>query len=82
VTEQFRGRLGHQGIPIRLSSTDHGPEEGCQDLFARGGDAPPDPFGDARVSGQELMTALMSQDRFEGEVPRVRVALERLGINS
>jgi hypothetical protein len=33
------------------------------------------------MSRQELMAALVSQNRFEGKVLRVGVALERLGIH-
>ena len=82
MVEQFHGGLGRQGIAIRLSSTMHGPQERCEDFFAPGGDARRrDSLGDSRMSSLELMAALVSQNRFEGKVLRVGVALKRLGIH-
>src|SRR5437870_2224849 len=81
MVDQFYGRLGHQDSAIRLGGTEHGPQERCEDLFAPSGDAPCDSLGDSRMPSQKLMSALVSQDCCEGEILRVGIALERLGMD-
>ena len=38
-------------------------------------------LGDARMARQQLMTTLVGQNRFEGEILRIGVAIKRFGIN-
>ncbi len=81
MIEQLDCCLGHQCIPVRLNAHDHGSERGRQDFLAFGRNSAFDPLANPSMTRQELVASLVREDRSEGEILWVRIALKRFRIN-
>jgi 3-oxoacyl-ACP reductase-like protein len=78
--EQLGGGLGEQREAVAVIGTDHGAKQRRQDFFARRRHSC-NAVRDARMPGQNLVAAFVDDHRFKRKIPRIGVALKRLGID-
>jgi hypothetical protein len=79
--EQLSGGFGDERNKVNVCVANHRAKKRRQNLFTRLRYAR-NTLRDARMPGQNLMAAFVSDHRFEREIFRVRIALKCLCVNS